>query len=76
MNQYKISYEVDTGWDYIRDTAIVKANNEDDAVKKLKSYISSIGNDYFVNRVFSVEEFVEDIFTNRFKPSTRNKYMK
>lgn len=76
MNQYKISYEVDTGWDYIRDAAIVKANNEDDAVKKLKSYISSIGNDYFVNRVFSVEEFVEDIFTNRFKPSTRNKYMK
>lgn len=76
MNQYKISYEVDTGWDYIRDVAIVKANNEDDAVKKLKSYISSIVNDYFVNRVFSVEKFVEDIFTNIFKPSNRNKYMK
>lgn len=76
MNQYKISYEVDTGWERIKDTAIVKADNEDDAIRKLKYYISSIGNDYFVREVFSVEEFADDIFTNRFKPSKRNKYMK
>lgn len=76
MNQYSITYGVDTGYDLVKDTAIVKADNKDAAIRKLKFYISSIGNDYFIREVFSVEEFVEDIFTNRFKPSKRNKYMK
>ena len=76
MNYYKIHYEVDNGWDYIRDNAIVKANDEDDAIKKLKSYISNIGNDYFVREVFSVEEFVEEIFSNRFRPSKRKNHIK
>ena len=44
MKYYKIYYEVDTGWDYPKDTAIVRADDEDSAVKKLKSYIENIDN--------------------------------
>jgi hypothetical protein len=70
MKQYKIHYEVDTGYDYIRDTAIVKAENETTAVKKLKSYISDTGYEHMVSKVFFINEFTEDIFSSRFEIKT------
>lgn len=73
MNQYKIHYRVDTGWEYLIDTAIVKANNEEEAIEKLKSYISSIDNEYYITSVFSIEEFTEEIFSYNFVPSNRKK---
>ena len=68
MNYYKIHYEVDTGFEYRRDTAIVKAESRDAAVEKLGAYISSIGNDYTISEVFFVTEFIDDIFSNQFNP--------
>ena len=61
-----INYEVDTGYDYIRDNAIVRAENEECAKTLLKSKIRSIGNDYFVTKIFSIEPFIHNIFSARY----------
>jgi len=68
MKLYKIHYEVDTGFEFRRDTAIVKADNEKLAIEKLETYISSIANDYSVTEVFFVEEFIDEIFSDQFRP--------
>ncbi len=68
MNQYEIYYEVDTGYDYCRDTALVFANDKYSAVGKLKSYISAIGHDYMVSEIFFVREFTKNVFSGKFRP--------
>lgn len=68
MNQYEIHYEVDTGYDYCRDTALVFADNEDSAVRKLKNYISALAHDYMVSEVFFVREFTKNVFSGKFRP--------
>jgi hypothetical protein len=66
MKYYKIHYEVDTGYDYIKDAAIVKAESTIEAVAKLKYYISDTGYEHMVSKVFSIDEFTEDVFSSRF----------
>lgn len=69
MKQYKICYELDTGYDRYEDTAIVKADSKESAIEKLRSYVEKNGYyDDYVRQIFSVEEFTEDVFTGRFKP--------
>lgn len=68
MNQYEIYYEVDTGYDYCRDTALVFADNEDSAVRKLKNYISALSHDYMVSEVFYVRRFTKNVFSGKFRP--------
>lgn len=67
-NLYKVHYEIDTGFEFRRDTAIVKAVDKKMAVEKLESFIGSIAMEYMVTEVFFVEEFVDEIFSNQFKP--------
>lgn len=66
MKQYKIHYEVKTGHNYKGDIAIVKAENKNEAVEKLKSYISDAGYEHTVNEIFYVKEFTEDVYCFRF----------
>ena len=76
MTYYKIHYEVDTGSDYQRDTALVKAENKESALEKLRPYIWKCGYDCAISEVFSVEEFTDDIFSSRFWPGMYTKYYK
>ena len=69
IKQYKIHYLVDDGYDLIRDTALVKSTDECSAIEKLKDYIRSLGNEYFIHEVFSIEEFDDVIFSSKFVPS-------
>lgn len=65
MKQYKIGYVIDTGYSNIHDIAIVKAENEDVAIEKLKLYIS---NTMYADRKFqmvALGEFTEDVFSSR-----------
>jgi hypothetical protein len=68
MKYYKIYYEVDTGYDYCKDSAIVKAENKDGAIEKLINHIYNCGYDHHVSEIFYVKEFTDDIFSSRFNP--------
>lgn len=72
MKQYEIHYEVDTGYDYWRDTALVFADDEYSAVRKLKNYISALAHDYMVSEVFYVIEFTKNVFSGKFRPKKEN----
>lgn len=67
METFIITYTVDTGHDYIKDTAIVKANNRIEAERALRSYIGHIGNEYCLCSIYSIEVFNGSIFTAKFK---------
>lgn len=68
MKEYKIHYRVDTGIDHIEDTAIVKAENKDQAMEKLERYIiRNTGYEYTVDRFYSIDEFTADIFSSKFQ---------
>ena len=71
MKQYKIHYEVDTGCDHIGDIAIIRAENESEAIQKLKSYIWDTGYEHMVSQVFYVKEFTEDVYCFRFVTQKR-----
>lgn len=63
---FLIKYEVDTGWDYIKDIALIEAENKIEAQCYLQTYISKLGNEYIVNEIFENEEFVGHIFTGKY----------
>lgn len=63
---FLIKYEVDTGWENNRDTALIEAEDEIEAKEYLKRYIGRLGNDYMVSRIFEIKEFGGYIFTGRY----------
>lgn len=63
MKIFYIVYVVDTGYEYLQDEAVVVAENETDAITDLKNSIGRLGNDYWVNKVLSIEEFRGSVFT-------------
>ena len=65
-NLFLIKYMVDTGWEHIRDTALVVADSEEQSIKKLKGSISKLGNDYFVEHIFEIKRFEGSIFSENF----------
>lgn len=60
---FYIVYVVDTGYEYLQDTAVVVAENETDAITDLKNSIGKLGSDYWVDEVLSIEEFRGSVFT-------------
>ena len=66
-NIYLIDYEVDTGYQYIRDKALVFADCKNTAKYKLSRMIDKLGNEYIVSHYYSVEEFNADVFSAKFK---------
>lgn len=67
---FLIKYEVDTGYEYNRDKALIKAEDETKAKEYLKRYISRLGNDYMVSEIFCITEFTGYIFTGRYGSGT------
>lgn len=68
---FKVHYVVDTGYTHCADTAIVKAEDEQTAIEKLECYIAHSGYDHMVEKVISVTEFTDEVFSNQFKFSFR-----
>lgn len=60
---FYIVYVVDTGYEYLKDEALVIAENCDTAITELKSSIGKLGSDYWVHEVISIEEFRGSVFT-------------
>ena len=65
MKWYLIKYTVDTGWEYYKDTALIKAEDESKAKEYLRKYIGKLGNDYGVGTIFDICEFDGNIFTGK-----------
>ena len=63
MLLYRIEFEVDDGAWYRKDSALVLANNEEEAVKKLKSLINSINSETCVSEIFKIVIFGGEVFT-------------
>lgn len=61
-----IQYIVDTGYEYLNDEAIVFASDEMIAIESLKSAISKLGGDYWVNKIINIEEFKGNVFTKQY----------
>lgn len=59
QNLFIIDYEVDTGFYYIRDTALLYAKDETEAVNNLKSFIGRKGNEYGVSQIYRIKKFEE-----------------
>jgi hypothetical protein len=66
MKWFFIRYTVDTGYDWIHDTALVQADNRKEAEDKIMRYISDRGHEYFVHDIDEVYEFTGSIFTGKF----------
>ena len=60
---FKIDFEVDNGIWYRKDSAIVIAENETQAIKKLTSLINSIDSETCVSRIFNTNVFSGEVFT-------------
>ena len=65
MLWYKINFEVDDGASYTKDSAIVEALDEEDAVDKLRNLINSLGYDTCISKIFSIAIFHGTVFTGR-----------
>jgi len=65
MLLYKINFEVDDGASYTKDTAIVEALDEEDAVDKLRNLINSLGYDTCISKVYNITVFNGTVFTGR-----------
>lgn len=63
---FLIKYEMDTGRDFVRDRAIVRASDEEEAKHKLITWVTSFYTHYVVNEIFEVLEFVGDVCTGKF----------
>lgn len=63
MQLYKIELEVDNGIFHDHDFAIVVANNEEEANKKLRQYINSINSETCVSKIYKTEIFNGEVFT-------------
>lgn len=66
-NLYLVDYEVDTGWDYVRDQALVFADCKNTAKYRLSEAVEKIGNEYMVTHIHSVKEFSGDVFSQKFR---------
>ena len=62
---YKIEFEVDNGYSYTRDVALVVADNSEEARKKLRNLINSIDIETCVSEIFKTEVFNGNVFTGR-----------
>ena len=65
MLLYRIEFEVDNGFDYVRDVALVMAHNAEEANEKLKRFVNSIDSETCVSEIFRTDIFSGDIFTGR-----------
>lgn len=63
---FSICYEVDTGYNFVRDKALIHSESKEEAEKLLREYLSKIDEDYIVSKIFEIAEFNEIIFTGRF----------
>jgi hypothetical protein len=64
--EYKIKYEINTGYDLVKDFALVKSTDEYSAVEKLKEYVRKLDSEFFIHEIISIEEFHDDIFSSKF----------
>ena len=72
MKCYKIKYIYTTSAYLEIDTAIVFAENEAEAVKKLKDYINKKGSsDETFHRAISIKECDEEVITYIFEPKVK-----
>ena len=71
MKLFEIYYEVDTGYEYVKSSAIVKANSEDEAIIKLKNYTREVGNEHHITKLFYAKEFKDEIFVSN--PNARKR---
>ncbi len=60
---FKIDFEVDNGVWYRKDSAIVIAENETQAIEKLIRLINSIDSETCVSRIFNTNVFSGEVFT-------------
>ena len=65
-NCYLVNFEVDNGACHTISNAVVFAINPDDAINKVKEFISSKDNDTDVEQVFFCHEFTGSVFTDKF----------
>lgn len=66
MKTFLIKYVVDTGYEYLKDDAIVIGENANIAVESLKNAIGKLGSDYWVHQILDVKEFTGNIFTRQY----------
>lgn len=62
---YSIAFEVDNGTAYINDTAIVSANDVQEAERKLRLFINGIDSETCLSRIYNVRQFEGDIWTGK-----------
>lgn len=65
MVLYEIEFEVDNGASFNKDIALVVASNPDEAAQKLRWYISSLGYETCVSRIYKTYRFFGEIFTGQ-----------
>lgn len=61
-----IKYVLDTGFEYLNDEALVVAESEDYAIQILKESIEKVGYEHWVEKVLSIEEFTNSVFTKQY----------
>ena len=71
MKLYEIYYEVDTGYEYIKNRALVKAERESDALILLRDHINSLSSEHCIHEVFEIKEFFGHLFIS--DPNLRGK---
>lgn len=62
---YKVDFEVDNGASYTKDSAIVLANSEEEAIEMLRDMINRIDSETCVSEIFKVHVFTGNVFTGR-----------
>lgn len=62
---YEIDFEVDNGVSYDKDSAIVLANSEEEAVEMLRGMINGIDSETCISKIFKVHVFTGNIFTGK-----------
>lgn len=62
---FKINFEVDNGVEYQKDSAIVIAENETQAIEKLIRLINSIDSETCVSKIFNTNIFSGEVFTGQ-----------
>lgn len=63
MLLYKIQFEVDNGFYYDKDVALVMAHDKEEAIEKLRQMINAINSETCVSMIFDVSVFDGDVFT-------------
>ena len=63
MRWYFISFEVDNGASYNKDTALVCAGSKEEAEVFLRDHVSSLDHETCVSEIFSVNVFSGCVFT-------------